>query len=110
MGEPGVGKTRLASAIADEAAARGFAVAYGRCDEGLAAPFRPLVDALTPWLFARVDGMADELRPAARSAGRPVARYRGPTPSTRRELQPGTRDSTVAAVRGGRGARPFDRR
>jgi DNA-binding SARP family transcriptional activator len=65
VGEPGVGKTRLASAIAAAAASRGFAIAYGRCDEGLAAPFRPLVDALTPWLFARVDSLAHELRSAA---------------------------------------------
>jgi tetratricopeptide (TPR) repeat protein len=30
-GEPGVGKTRLAEAATDEAAARGFAVLWGRC-------------------------------------------------------------------------------
>jgi DNA-binding SARP family transcriptional activator/tetratricopeptide (TPR) repeat protein len=42
-GEPGVGKTRLAEAVTDEAAARGFAVLWGRCAEGEGAP------PLWPW-------------------------------------------------------------
>jgi DNA-binding SARP family transcriptional activator len=43
-GEAGVGKTRLAQTIADEAAARGFAVGWGRGDEDDAAP------AYWPWV------------------------------------------------------------
>jgi DNA-binding SARP family transcriptional activator/tetratricopeptide (TPR) repeat protein len=42
-GEPGVGKTRLAAAAAEVAAARGFAVLWGRCAEGEGAP------PLWPW-------------------------------------------------------------
>jgi class 3 adenylate cyclase/tetratricopeptide (TPR) repeat protein len=49
-GEPGVGKTRLAAAVAADAHARGFVVLHGRCDEGLAAPYQPVVEAFGPWL------------------------------------------------------------
>jgi class 3 adenylate cyclase/tetratricopeptide (TPR) repeat protein len=50
VGEAGVGKTRLAGAVAVDAVDRGFAVLYGRCVEGLAAPYQPVVEALGPWL------------------------------------------------------------
>ncbi|GLX92275.1 AfsR/SARP family transcriptional regulator [Herbidospora sp. NBRC 101105] len=43
-GEAGVGKTRLAQAAAEEAAARGLAVGWGRCAEDTGAP------AFWPWL------------------------------------------------------------
>ena len=43
IGEPGIGKTRLAAELAG--GVRG-AVWFGRCDEGLAAPYQPLADAL----------------------------------------------------------------
>jgi DNA-binding CsgD family transcriptional regulator/tetratricopeptide (TPR) repeat protein len=55
VGEPGVGKTRLAGAVAADAAARGFTVLYGRCEEGLAAPYQPVVEAFGPWLAACPD-------------------------------------------------------
>ena len=50
VGEPGVGKTRLAAAVAAEAHTEGFIVLHGRCDEGLAAPYQPIVEAFGPWL------------------------------------------------------------
>jgi class 3 adenylate cyclase/tetratricopeptide (TPR) repeat protein len=50
IGEPGIGKTRLAAAIAAQAHAEGFAVLHGRCDEGLAAPYQPIAEAFDPWL------------------------------------------------------------
>jgi tetratricopeptide (TPR) repeat protein len=50
VGEPGVGKTRLAAAVAVEAWGRGFTVAHGQCEEGLAAPYQPVVEAFGPWL------------------------------------------------------------
>ena len=50
VGEPGVGKTRLAAAAAVDAVERGFTVLHGRCDEGLAAPYQPVVEAVRPWL------------------------------------------------------------
>jgi tetratricopeptide (TPR) repeat protein len=55
VGEPGVGKTRLAAAVAAEATGRGFTVLHGRCDEGLAAPYQPVIEAFTPWLVGCPD-------------------------------------------------------
>jgi class 3 adenylate cyclase len=45
-GEPGVGKTRLATALAYELHAEGAVVLAGRCDEDLGVPYQPLVEAL----------------------------------------------------------------
>lgn len=45
-GEPGVGKSRLAREFAQEAHAAGTRVLFGRCDEGLAVPYQPFVEAL----------------------------------------------------------------
>ncbi|HEY8341132.1 MAG TPA: AAA family ATPase, partial [Egibacteraceae bacterium] len=42
-GEPGIGKTRLLHTVVDDAAARGFVTALGRCHEsGAAPPYWPL--------------------------------------------------------------------
>ncbi len=43
-GEPGIGKTRLASYAAHDAHANGFAVAWGACTEELAVPYEPWID------------------------------------------------------------------
>jgi tetratricopeptide (TPR) repeat protein len=43
VGEPGIGKTRLADEASDDARARGFEVVWGRCWEGEAPP------AYLPW-------------------------------------------------------------
>jgi class 3 adenylate cyclase len=50
VGEPGVGKTRLAAAVAALAHAEGFVVLHGSCDQGLAAPYQSVVEAFGPWL------------------------------------------------------------
>jgi class 3 adenylate cyclase len=42
-GEPGIGKTRLASYAAHNAHADGFAVAWGACTEELAVPYEPWI-------------------------------------------------------------------
>jgi predicted ATPase len=42
-GEPGIGKTRLASYAAREAHSGGFAVAWGTCTEELAVPYEPWI-------------------------------------------------------------------
>ena len=42
-GEPGIGKTRLASYGAHDAHAEGFAVAWGACTEELAVPYEPWI-------------------------------------------------------------------
>ncbi len=46
-GEAGIGKTTLVSTFAAEAYAGGSIVLYGRCDEDLAVPYQPWVEALT---------------------------------------------------------------
>jgi class 3 adenylate cyclase len=45
-GEPGIGKTRLASEVARRAHDTGAVVLYGRCDEDMGVPFQPFVEAL----------------------------------------------------------------
>ena len=45
-GEPGIGKTTLASALAASVFEQGGIVLYGRCDEDLGIPYQPWVDAI----------------------------------------------------------------
>ncbi len=45
-GEPGIGKTRLSTHTAFEARSGGAVVLYGRCDEELAIPYGPWIEAL----------------------------------------------------------------
>jgi DNA-binding SARP family transcriptional activator len=47
-GEAGIGKTRLAAELARTVQQAGGLVLYGRCDEGLAVPYQPFVEALRP--------------------------------------------------------------
>ena len=49
-GEPGVGKTRLASELAGAVHREGGVVLGGRCDEDLGVPFQPFVEALRHYL------------------------------------------------------------
>ncbi|MGH3807500.1 MAG: ATP-binding protein [Pseudonocardiaceae bacterium] len=49
-GEPGVGKSRLVAEFAREMHAEGASVLFGRCDEGLAMPYQPFVEALSHYL------------------------------------------------------------
>lgn len=55
-GEAGLGKTRLTAAFATEAFESGALVLYGRCDEELAVPYLPWIEALRHFL----DHVADE--------------------------------------------------
>ena len=50
VGEPGVGKTRFAAEVAAMALANHGTVLYGRCDEGVAAPYQPIAAAFGRWL------------------------------------------------------------
>jgi class 3 adenylate cyclase len=45
-GEPGIGKTRLATEAARAAHAEDAAVMFGSCDENITLPYRPFVEAL----------------------------------------------------------------
>jgi DNA-binding winged helix-turn-helix (wHTH) protein len=46
LGEPGIGKTRLAAQIAQQADRDGAAVLFGRCNEDLSVPLQPFVEML----------------------------------------------------------------
>jgi tetratricopeptide (TPR) repeat protein len=60
-GEPGIGKTRLATRAADAACARGARVVWGSCWEGPAAPFWPWVQVLRE-LSRDVDDAPDAVK------------------------------------------------
>ena len=49
-GEPGIGKTRLATEIARLAHSDEAAVLFGRCDEGMGVPYQPVREALGIYL------------------------------------------------------------
>jgi tetratricopeptide (TPR) repeat protein len=55
VGEAGVGKSSVAGAIGQAAAALGFVVLYGHCDEGPRAPYQPVIEAFGSWLAACPD-------------------------------------------------------
>jgi DNA-binding SARP family transcriptional activator len=69
VGEPGIGKTRLASELARGVHEEGALVLYGRCDEGFSVPYQPFVEALQPylrvidvdWLHANLGDLAPHL-------------------------------------------------
>ena len=68
-GEPGIGKTSLAAAVARQAFDDDAIVLYGRCDDDLGIPYQPWTEALTHLvahtpddvLAAHVDARGDEL-------------------------------------------------
>ena len=71
-GEPGIGKTALVTAFADEAAARGVRVAWSRCAEGEGVP------AFWPWTqvlraTGGLPGGEDHLAPPAAGMTREAA-------------------------------------
>ena len=49
-GEPGIGKSALAAAVARRVEASGGTVLYGHCLEGTGAPYQPFVEALEHWV------------------------------------------------------------
>jgi class 3 adenylate cyclase/tetratricopeptide (TPR) repeat protein len=62
VGEPGIGKTRLAQELMVAARERGFLVATGRCYEQYAtAPYYPFLEALTRAYAAAPDAVRAEL-------------------------------------------------
>jgi predicted ATPase len=57
-GEPGVGKSRLASELAGRVARSGGSVRYGTCDEGFAVPYQPFVEAITSAAWQQLEPKA----------------------------------------------------
>ncbi len=62
-GEPGIGKTSLMSVIAEDARQAGMAVLYGRCDEGLGAPYQPWMEALGELVAVSPKSVLDHIGP-----------------------------------------------
>jgi class 3 adenylate cyclase/tetratricopeptide (TPR) repeat protein len=60
-GEAGIGKTRLAAEFAAQVHAEGAVVLAGRCDEDLAVPYQPFVDALRYFVDHAPDDLASRL-------------------------------------------------
>ena len=88
VGEPGIGKTRIARELGDRARARGATVLWGRCYEGeWASPYGPWAEALADCAreltpdercalgptLAPLAGLAPELRDALGEAPRAAA-------------------------------------
>ncbi len=70
-GEPGIGKTRLATELARQAHREGFAILFGRCEADLELPFKPFVEALGQLLTTTTD---DAVRTHVREHERVLAR------------------------------------
>jgi hypothetical protein len=70
-GEPGVGKSRLAAAAAQQAHDHKSLVLYGRCDEGLRVPYQPFAEILGSYTStAPLDKLAAELGSSGHELGR----------------------------------------
>ncbi len=114
VGEPGIGKTRLAAAFAQQVSAEGALVLYGRCDEEPLISYQPFVEALRalilqqPGLDAAVD---PRLRPELQELGRLVPELRrtaGPedAPETRESERYLLFEAIVALLSAGAATRP----
>ncbi len=70
-GEPGAGKTTLLARLALEAADQGAIVLYGRCDERVASPYEPFVEALGHFVdHCPGEELVELLGPVAAELGR----------------------------------------
>ena len=70
-GEAGVGKTRLAAAVAGSEAETGALILFGRCDEGLQVPYQPFVEALGAYVTsAPMEVLRVQLGPTGRELAR----------------------------------------
>jgi DNA-binding SARP family transcriptional activator/tetratricopeptide (TPR) repeat protein len=83
-GEPGVGKTRIAAELAREASAQGAVVLYGSCDEDLAVPYQPFVEALQFYSLSggdRLGALRGELTRLVPELGQGLAEFPRPVVS-----------------------------
>ena len=78
VGEPGIGKTRLAEEFGVYARLRGAQVLTGRCYEGeVALPYRPFVEAFRQYVRSRGDGeLRSELGEGAPEVARLISEVR----------------------------------
>ena len=99
-GEPGIGKTSLAAAVAREAFGVGAVVLYGRCDEDLGSPYQPWAEMLAHLVAHAPDEVLAEHVDAR---GAELARLAPSSPRRRRRARfvERRRVGAVSAVRGG---------
>lgn len=75
VGEPGIGKTRLLSELAEVVHAQGGTVLYGRCHEDVGLPYPPFAEALRTYTADVAPAvLADQLGPLAGDLARLVPR------------------------------------
>ncbi|HEY1508721.1 MAG TPA: AAA family ATPase [Solirubrobacteraceae bacterium] len=89
VGEPGIGKTRLAAEIAGEVHRSGATVLCGRCDAELGVPYQPFVEVLTHYArFAPQELLAEHRARYGRELARLVPELGGVSaaPATATEL------------------------
>ena len=91
LGEPGIGKTRLATEVALRAHAAGALVLFGRCDEHVSAPFQPVIQALR-WHVQNVDDerLADAMGVDADALARLAPELRARLPGVGADASPAT--------------------
>jgi tetratricopeptide (TPR) repeat protein len=65
-GEPGIGKTRLTAQLASAVAPEGL-VLFGRCEEGLSAPYQPFIEGIAGWLATVDDATLTKIAPSVLS-------------------------------------------
>lgn len=94
VGEAGIGKSRLARAVAADAGGRGHAVLWGRAVPGpTPAPYRPFAEALSSAVRLGVGPGPEQVGPFRSTLGRLVPHWRG---DDSRPLE----DSLVAVAEG----------
>jgi class 3 adenylate cyclase len=114
-GEPGIGKTRLASQVARLAHAQGATVLFGRCDDELGVPYQPFVEALAfvveqyePETFTTALGRhAGELTRLVPGLADHVPGLPGPVSTDPETSQYRLFDAVTGALRAGAQARPI---
>jgi class 3 adenylate cyclase/tetratricopeptide (TPR) repeat protein len=75
-GEPGIGKTTLAAEVGRALHDDGATVLYGRCDDGLAMPFQPFVEAFDYYAInAEDDLISQHIAPQQRLLVRLMPRW-----------------------------------
>ena len=101
-GEAGIGKTRVAAELAARVVDGGSPVLYGRCDEGLAVPYQPFVEALRSLLQTLdADDVRRQLGGLAPELGRLLPEFSGagsPAPADAESARFALFESVVALL------------
>jgi class 3 adenylate cyclase len=98
-GEPGIGKTTLASHFALSASGEGWTVLYGRCDEDLGVPYQPWLEALASLVEHAPDELvADHVEACGSVLGRVVPQLWRRTAALAADAGPGDDESDLVVL------------